>query len=274
MRVKKYFLLFVILNVICCVIWSHNIDSDLWRNRNTEEEIIKLIYLVNSLILIWLGIKAKDSINERYLYIVLALISNPIYSISELHSIIITIKILMAVILAVILFLCFERTNIISFLNKNKKRIMNLTVGCIVIILIGWGYNVNKKYKLEEKIKLEKIAEEKEVAKQDSINESNRIKKIEYLKSVKWMYCNESSALINFKSHLEINYPLYKLKKEPLVTKNGDCRYTVTSILKKTDDPYYNNEPYIVNIDLNADGEYKKYNIEVISKSVFVNNKY
>lgn len=274
MKFKKYFLLLIILNVVFCVLWSTDIINDeLSYYRGTEKEIIKLLYLINSLILIWLGIKAKDSINERYLYIVLALISNPIYSISELHSIIITIKILMAVILAVILFISFERTIIISFLNKNKKRIINLTIGCIVIIMIGWGYNANKKYKLEEKIKQEKIAEEKEVAKQDSINESNRIKKIEYLKSVKWMYCNENSALINFKSHLEINYPLYKLKKEPLVTKNGDCRYTITSILKKTDEPYglFNNEPYIVNIDLNADGEYKKYNVEVISKGSVYN---
>jgi hypothetical protein len=271
MKLKKYILSFIVINTLLCLIYSL-VNNESYLTSN-EQEILKFLNIINTFLLVWLVIQAKESNNERYIYFVFLILTNQFYKISENNIVNSSINILFILFLTGILINVVDRKLIIQKIIVNKRKIIFVFSILMILFLLNFGCEKYKQHVIKEKNRIIKVIEEKKKAREDSITVVNNEREALRLERLKSINCHDFLALENFKSYIELYYPLYEVKGNPKIIDNDDCTFIISSLLKKKIDPYhlYDNQPFIVNLDLNPDGEFAKYRVKIIDKGAVYN---
>jgi hypothetical protein len=154
--------------------------------------------------------------------------------------------------------------NLITNKFKRNFRIIFLLTLFIIIGLYSYQYydslQTKKKYEIERKIRRHSQDSIQRVIKtRDSINEMRLI----------FLYCNEEDAIRNFKDYLKFYHPQWKLKKINQIKNSSDCVYKISCLGYVPNKRFYGTETIIAKINLNPDGDYKTYKVDIISGTFF-----
>lgn len=95
------------------------------------------------------------------------------------------------------------------------------------------------------------------------VNENYRLRKRNESEK---KYCSEKIAVGYFKSWLKKMHPQIKLIKIVEIWDRESCKYGITCIVNSTKHDFYDNDTLIVEMNINADGDFKQYSIKILTE--------
>ena len=161
--------------------------------------------------------------------------------------------------------------NLITNKFRRNFKIIFLLILFIIVGLYSYQHydslQTKKKYEVERKMRRRS---------QDSIQRVIRtrdsIKEIEENirnKRLMFLYCQEEDAIRNFKDYLNFYHPQWKLKKINQIKNSSDCVYKISCLGYVPNKSFMGTETIIIKINLNPDGDYKTYEVDIISGTFY-----
>jgi hypothetical protein len=174
-----------------------------------------------------------------------------------------------------------DKIRSIQFEKHYKKIISNKNIIlikriCIAIFVIIVSYYLFKYIENKQNIRKEETEKKIQQHFQDSIKQvnktadsiwaiENRIKKEKQI----LLFCNEKGAVSNFKDYLHFYHPQWKLKKINDIYNSSDCVFKISCLGYVPDKMFMGTETIIAEVDLNPDGDFKTYQVRIISGTFY-----
>jgi hypothetical protein len=248
MKEKKNYLIIITILILCVSFFDIS---------SSYTNVIR--FIVFSLFL-WLAISYNKNLKneESFVFSVLSLLYNPFYSVEIIkENIELIIKL---TILFLLLFLIFKhKLFFYNLVKKYHKQILVIGISLMSFFVIK---RIEQNRIEQNRIEQNRIEQKRidSIQKQEAKirAENNAIKSL--------IYCNEKTALENFKQHMEFYYPKWRMATKPKIRSDEDCKFKISLLVYETEYYFKQKESLVVEIDLNYDGNYEKYVVNFIQK--------